>query len=165
MAVAGPVLPPPHPPAEWGGASALTYFSLFGTIVMMIISIVLAASELAPVLKANMARMTEEELAQARLEQLGIGAALPTSPAGSGRSVSSLNKVDRMYGKVEALEQEVALLTSHKVRVCLFVRPAACSNTHSRLRAELLAGKFSIYSTDTSTCDVISEFARVLNTA
>ena len=49
--------------------------------------------------------MTEEELAEARLKQLGIGAALPTSPV--GRSASSISKADRMWSKIEAMEQEI----------------------------------------------------------
>ena len=91
--------------AQWGGADALTWLSLLGTIVMMIISIVLTAVLLAPVLKANTSRMTEEELAEARLKQLGIKAALPTSPA-VGRSDSSISKMDRMWHRIEAMEQE-----------------------------------------------------------
>ena len=98
--------------AQWGGADALTWLSLFGTVVMMIVSIFLTVAALAPVLKQNAARMTEEELAEARLKQLGIGAALPTSP--SGRSDSSISKVDRMWDKMAAMEQELAL---HKARI------------------------------------------------
>ena len=92
--------------AQWGGASALTWLSLFGTIVMMIVSIILTAVQLAPVLRANASRMTEEELAEARLKQLGIEAALPTSPA-VGRSASSISKTDRMWNRMEAMEQEI----------------------------------------------------------
>ena len=95
--------------AQWGGTDALTWLSLFGTVVMMIVSIFLTVAALAPVLKQNAARMTEEELAEARLKQLGIGAALPTSPA-VGRSISSINKMDRIWGKIEAMEQEISLL-------------------------------------------------------
>lgn len=94
--------------AQWGGAGALTYLSLFGTIVMMIVSIFLTVAALAPVLKQNAARMTDEELAEARLKQLGIGTALSMSPA-VGRSNSSISKVDRMWDKMEAMEQEIAL--------------------------------------------------------
>ena len=93
--------------AQWGGAGALTWLSLFGTIVMMIVSIVLTAISLAPVLKANAMRMTEEELAEARLKQLGIVAALPTSPA-VGRSDTLISKTDRMWNRMGALEQEIA---------------------------------------------------------
>ena len=98
--------------AQWGGADALTWLSLFGTVVMMIVSIFLTIVALAPVLKKNAARMTEDELAEARLKQLGIGAALPTSP--SGRSDLSTSKVDRVWDKMAAMEQEIAL---HKARI------------------------------------------------
>ena len=101
--------------AQWGGAGALTWLSLFGTIVMMIVSIVMTAVELAPVLKANASRMTEEELAEARLKQLGIEAALPTSPA-VGRSDTSISKTDLIWNRMEAIEQEIAL---HKEEIAL----------------------------------------------
>ena len=107
--------------AQWGGADALTWLSLFGTIVMMIVSIILTAVQLAPVLRANASRMTEEELAEARLKQLGIGAALPTSPV--GRSASAISKADRMWSKMEAMEQEIAHhkeeIAHHKEEIAL----------------------------------------------
>ena len=105
--------------ARWGGADALTWLSLFGTVVMMIVSIFLTVVALAPVLKQNAARMTKGELAEARLKQLGIGAALPTSP--SGRLDSSTSNVDRVWDKMAAMEQEITLhkeeLALHKARI------------------------------------------------
>ena len=118
--------------AQWGGADALTWLSLLGTIVMMIISIVLTAVLLAPVLKANASRMTEEELAEARLKQLGIKAALPRSPA-VGRSDSSVSKMDRMWHKIEAMEQEIAL---HKEEIELLKK--ADERHEARLDSEPL---------------------------
>ena len=107
--------------AQWGGADALTWLSLFGTVIMMIVSIFLTIVALAPVLKKNAARMTEEELAEARLKQLGIGAALPTSPSGHSDLSRGASKVDRVWDKMAAMEQEIALhkeeLALHKARI------------------------------------------------
>ena len=64
--------------AQWGSAGTLTWLSLAGTIVMMIVSIM----QLAPLLRAT----------------------------------SSIIKTDRMWSKMEAMEQEIA---HHKEEIAL----------------------------------------------